>query len=147
MKTISTTSYRGHTVGQLITAFSAFDCEFLAAELAARFDLGVVVVGDSDSGAWHHALTYDYVTGLYIDITGVKTADQVQADWEGWDGWDAIIDIDDLPAWDLGERERPEVDVEAGIEMVLDQVAAYGISLTERFGNTDTLRKKLGLDR
>lgn len=114
----------------LIVTFAAADCQHLAAALVAQYDVDMVFVG-ADDGSWIHALVHDRGSDMYLDITGVKTLDEVQAEWADWDGWDAIYPASEA-TWDRQTRAYPEVPISAGIEMVLYHAAIAGVSLNSR---------------
>lgn len=127
---ITRRTFKGINDSTLIATFGSADCQHLAAALAAQYDVTMAFVG-ADDGSWIHALVYHEGSDLYLDITGVKTLDEVQAEWDDWDGWDAIYPASEVD-WDIDTRQRPAIPISAGVEMVLYHAAIAGVSLASR---------------
>lgn len=77
-------------LSHLIDAFTRGDCWTLTLHLCRTYQHMTPYVLESDEGEWVHTLAHDDRTGLYVDIHGPQTLNQV------FDQWDHIPEWEDL---------------------------------------------------
>lgn len=119
---------------QLEMLFLTEECEQLALALTAQYDVDPVVIGSSD-GSWIHALVHHRASDTYLDITGVQTFDQLEAQWDGWREWDSIYPAETMSGWNPGNPgtvDHPPEVLEAALRRVRVLVCAAGITLVPR---------------
>lgn len=99
-------------------AFTTSDCWALTTALCHHYPhLRPHVLGGSDGG-WVHALAYEPSTGLYVDVDGAHTFEEVQTAWENHPEWDEMREATAADFAGL-TRRAPHVSTDAGIAAAL----------------------------
>ncbi|MFL0579583.1 hypothetical protein [Dietzia sp. 179-F 9C3 NHS] len=115
----------------VVQVFTDCDCDHLSAALAERYHLKRVYIG-FENGAWIHSLVEHPEAGLYLDVNGVQTFEEVQANWEHCEDWDGIYPHPETDRPEERDRHRPEIPVSAGIALVTQAAADFGLLLRRR---------------
>lgn len=102
----------------IINAFLHGDCWALAAEMQTRYpELEIVSLGWADEPTYWftHVLVFDKNTGLYYDVAGAHTLDEVKEAWSSHD-WDTMHTVTP-DVFEGTARVYPEISLNDGVKM------------------------------